>query len=78
MVHKKDLSIASMHKICKKAGAERVSDSAAQELARILDEVGIKIAKEAFDYTMHAGRRTLKARDVKIASSKLFERKMTL
>ena len=77
MVHE-DLSIAPMHKICKKAGAERGSDSATVELARILHEVGIKIAKEAFDCTMHAGKRTLKARDVKIASSKLFERKMTL
>ena len=76
MVREEDLSIVAMHRICKKAGAERVSDSASVELTRILDEVGVKIAKEAFDYATHAGRRTLKAKDVKIAASKLFEKKV--
>jgi len=76
LVREEDLSIDAMHRICKKAGAERVNDSASVELARILDEVGVKIAKEAFDYAMYAGRRTLKAKDVKIAALKLFEKKV--
>jgi len=75
MVCEEDLSIAAMHRICKKVGAERVSDSASVELAKTLDEIGIKIAREALDYAMHAGRRTVKAKDIKIASSKMFEKR---
>ena len=74
MVHEENLSSAAMHRICKKAGAERVSESASVELAKVLEETGVKIAKDALDYTMHAGRRTVKAKDIKVAASKLFER----
>jgi len=66
-----ELSIAPMHRICKKAGAERVSESAAKELAKALEEVGIKIAKESIDYAMHAGRKTVKAEDIEIAARKV-------
>ena len=60
-----------MHRICKKAGAERVSEAAAEELAKVLDEVGVKIAKEAIDYALHAGRKTVKAEDIEIAARKV-------
>jgi histone H3/H4 len=60
-----------MHRICKKAGAERVSESASKELAKWLEDVGIRIAKEAIDYAMHAGRKTVKAEDIEIASRKI-------
>jgi histone H3/H4 len=66
-----ELSIAPMHRICKKAGAERVSESAAKELAETLESVGMKISKEAIDYAMHAGRKTVKAEDIEIAARKL-------
>jgi histone H3/H4 len=66
-----DLAVAPMHRICKKAGADRVSEAAAEELAKVLDEVGIKIAKEAIDYAMHAGRKTVKAEDIEIAARKV-------
>ncbi len=65
-----ELSVAPMHRIIKKAGAERVSESAAKALAKELEEVGIKIAKEAIDYAMHAGRKTVKAEDIEIAARK--------
>jgi len=73
MVREGDLSVAAVHRICKKAGAERVSDSASEELARVLGKVGLEIAKEAIDYMMHAGRRTLRARDIEIVAKKMFE-----
>ena len=66
-----ELSIAPMHRICKKAGAGRVSEAAAKALAKELDEVGVKIGKEAFDYAMHAGRKTVKAEDIEIAARKV-------
>ena len=53
-----ELAVAPMHRLCKKAGAERVSEAAAKELAKALEEIGIKIAKEALDFAVHAGRKT--------------------
>ena len=48
MVSEVNLSIAAMHRICKKAGAERVSESSAKEIAKVLEEIGdIKIGKDA-------------------------------
>ncbi len=66
-----ELAVAPMHRICKKAGADRVSESAARELAKVLDDFGVKIAKEAIDYAMHAGRKTVKAEDIEIAARKV-------
>ncbi len=66
-----ELAVAPMHRICKKAGADRVSESAAKELAKVLDEIGVKIAREAMDYAMHAGRKTVKSEDVEIAARKV-------
>jgi len=57
-----------MYRILKKAGAERVSDESADELRGILEEVASIIAKSAVDLSIHAGRKTVKAEDVKLAS----------
>jgi len=73
MVREGELSVAAIHRICRKAGAERVSESASLELARVLEEVGVRIARDASEYMMHAGRRTLKAKDVQIAAKKISE-----
>jgi len=67
---KKDLQIAPMHRIIKKAGADRVSDEAADELRIILEDVGLNIARDALDFTRHAHRKTVKAEDIKIAAKK--------
>jgi len=68
---KLELSVAPMHRLCKKAGAERVSETAAKELAKSLQDIGIKIAKEALGYAMHAGRKTIKSEDIEIAARKV-------
>ncbi|RLG49623.1 MAG: histone [Thermoproteota archaeon] len=72
MVRVGELSVSATRRICKKAGAERVSKSAATELARILEEIGVEIAKEGFGFAKHAGRKTLKGVDVRIAVKKVF------
>ena len=69
-----ELAMAPMHRLCKKAGADRVSEAAAKELAKVLEKIGIKIAKEALDFAMHAGRKTIKAEDIEIASIKVMEK----
>jgi histone H3/H4 len=66
-----EIAVAPMHRLCKKAGADRVSEAAAKELASVLDEIGVKIAKEALDYAMHARRKTIKAEDIEIATRKV-------
>ena len=66
-----ELALAPMHRICKKAGAQRVSESAARELSKVLEEVGIQIAREAIDFAVHAKRKTIKAEDIRIAAKKV-------
>ena len=63
-----ELGLSAMYRILKKAGAERVSDESADELRRIIEEIAINIAQSAVDMTTHAGRKTVKAEDVKLAS----------
>ncbi len=65
------IAVAPMHRLCKKAGADRVSEAAAKELAKVLEEIGVRIAKEALDYAVHARRKTIKAKDVEIATRKV-------
>lgn len=66
-----DMSIAPMHRIIKRAGAERVSEEASLALRDALEEIGVRIAREALDFTKHAGRKTVKADDIQIAVTKV-------
>jgi histone H3/H4 len=63
-----ELGLSAMYRILKKAGAERVSDESADELRRILEDIAGNIAKNAVDMASHAGRKTIKGEDVKLAS----------
>ena len=62
-----ELSIAAVHRLIEKAGAERVGDDAAEELRRILEELAERVGKKAKDLASHAGRKTVKAEDVRLA-----------
>jgi len=44
-----------------------VSDRGAEELAKILEEIGKLISKRAFALTEHAGRKTITDKDIKLA-----------
>lgn len=63
-----ELGLSAMYRILKKAGADRVSDESAEELRRIIEEIATAIAKSAVDMSEHAGRKTIRAEDVKLAS----------
>jgi histone H3/H4 len=41
-----EIAVAPMHNYARKAGADRVSEAAAKELAKALEEIGVKVAKE--------------------------------
>lgn len=62
-----ELSIAAVHRLIEKAGADRVGDDAAQELRRILEEVAERVGKKAKEFAAHAGRKTVKADDIRLA-----------
>lgn len=61
------LPIAPLERIIKKSGAERVSESAASELALILQEKAAIISSKAIKLAKHAGRVTVTAEDIKMA-----------
>ena len=63
-----ELGLSSMYRILKKAGAERVSNESAEELRRVIEEIALEIAKNSVEMSKHAGRKTVKAEDVKLAS----------
>jgi len=63
-----ELGLSAMYRILKKSGAQRVSDESAGELRRVVEEIAEAIAKNATDMSKHAGRKTIKAEDVKLAS----------
>jgi len=71
MVTKKLLPVAAMERILKKAGAPRVSLEAMEELKEVLEEYAEQVAKKALSYSQHAGRRTIKATDIKLAKKDL-------
>ncbi len=62
-----DLPLAPVERLIKKAGAERVSESAARELAAVLQERAALISAKAVKLAKHAGRVTVTEEDIKMA-----------
>ncbi|HWQ65552.1 MAG TPA: histone family protein [Methanospirillum sp.] len=63
-----DLPIAAVVRIAKGNGAERVGSDAAAVLVEKAEEYIANLAKEANKLALHAGRKTIKAEDVEMAS----------
>lgn len=57
----------TIKKILKEVGAERVSEPAASELARILNKYAYTIAKRAVKLAAHAKRKTVEKADIDLA-----------
>lgn len=68
MQSKRLLPLAAMEKILKLSGAERVSDKAKAALKDAVEDVAEKIAADAVKLAIHAGRKTVKAGDIKLAA----------
>ena len=63
-----ELSQSAVERIMKKAGAERISADATETLAVLMEEYGIFLAKEAKKMSDHAGRKTLRGSDIRMAA----------
>jgi histone H3/H4 len=59
---------APVERIIRKAGAERVSEDAVEELRTALEEAGDEIAMEASKLADHAERSTVTEDDVRMAT----------
>lgn len=67
MTNDLEFGLAVMTRIIKKAGADRVSDEAANQLRIILEEIASEISKSAILLSRHAGRKTIKSEDILLA-----------
>jgi histone H3/H4 len=65
------LPIAPVERIIRKAGADRVAEDAGVELAKVLEEYGIEISREAITLANHAKRTTVKEEDIRLAVARL-------
>ncbi len=62
-----DLPIAPVDRLIRKAGAQRVSEEAAIEMTKVLEETAIEIARKATLLAHHAGRKTIISEDIQLA-----------
>lgn len=62
-----ELPLAAVDRIIRKAGGERVSESAVEELAEHLEEVGVKVSQKARVFANHANRKTITGDDIRLA-----------
>jgi histone H3/H4 len=68
MAVKRMIPLAAMEKILKHAGAERVADDAKAALKEVIEDIADEIASSAIKLAGHAGRKTVKANDIKLAA----------
>lgn len=69
---KSAIPLAPMDKLCRKAGAERVSTGAAKAMAYALEEIAAQIAVRAVKLAKHAGRKTIKTEDITLAKDEIW------
>ena len=63
-----ELPLAAVDRIIRKAGGERVSEEAVEVLAKVLEEHGMKISREADVFAKHAKRKTITDEDIRLAA----------
>jgi histone H3/H4 len=72
VVKKASLPLAPVENLIRKgSGSKRVSAGATKTLAEVLTEISLKISERASFLAKHAGRKTIKAEDIKLASKEI-------
>lgn len=64
----KDFPLSPLEKVARKAGAERISSPALEEMRTALLDISNKIATEAVAACHHAKRVTVKREDIRMAT----------
>lgn len=62
------ISLLALERIAKKAGVKRISRQALEELREYTGEYAMDVAERAVRLSAHAGRRTVKAADVRFVA----------
>lgn len=62
-----EISTAAVHRLIKRGGAGRIGDDAAEELRKVVEDFAIRVGKEALELAKHAGRKTVRADDIRLA-----------
>lgn len=65
-----EIPLATVDRLIRKAGAKRVSEDAAQAMAEVVEERALVIAAAAVKLAEHAGRRTVRDVDVRLAAKR--------
>ncbi|HJJ98770.1 MAG TPA: NFYB/HAP3 family transcription factor subunit [Methanocorpusculum sp.] len=63
-----DLPKAAIIRLAKKAGVERIGGDAADALVAKTEAYVEQSAKKAYGFAQHAGRKTIKAEDIDLAT----------
>jgi histone H3/H4 len=66
-----ELSTSAVHRLIEKAGASRVGDDAVEALRKMLEELAVRVGKEAWELATHAGRKTVKSEDIRLSAKRI-------
>jgi len=65
-----ELPLATIDRIMRRAGAKRISEEATLAMAEVLEERALAIAAEAVKLAEHAGRKTVRDMDIRLATKR--------
>ena len=65
-----EIPLTTVARVMKKAGARRVGQDAAQAMAELVEERALVIATEAVKLAEHAGRKTVRDVDIRLAAKR--------